>query len=229
MYRLLSALLLVGVAHASIGAQQPPNCAVGGFVISPDGGIWKCNGAGQAATQVFPDWNALVNKPAAVTSLSGTNTGDQTTVSGNAGSATILQNARTINGTSFNGSANITVTAAADTLTGGVVSYAKGGIGGCAATSATTGTMTVSMTTPCVTITPTGAATFNASGGVAGQILVFSITTSGSSSFTLTWGTNFRKTGTLATGVTTARFFTVTFLCLDGTIWTEIARTAVQS
>lgn len=38
---------------------------------------------------------------------SGTNTGDQTTVSGNAGTATALQNARTINGDSFNGTANI--------------------------------------------------------------------------------------------------------------------------
>jgi hypothetical protein len=41
--------------------------------------------------------------------LSGTNTGDQTTVSGNAGSATVLQTARNINGISFNGSADITV------------------------------------------------------------------------------------------------------------------------
>ena len=41
-------------------------------------------------------------------SSSGTNTGDQTTITGNAGSATVLQTARTINGTSFNGSANIT-------------------------------------------------------------------------------------------------------------------------
>lgn len=49
---------------------------------------------------------------------SGTNTGDQTTVSGNAGSATILQNARNINGVSFNGSANITITCDAGTLTG---------------------------------------------------------------------------------------------------------------
>lgn len=40
---------------------------------------------------------------------SGTNTGDQTTVSGNAGTATALQNARTINGVSFNGTANISV------------------------------------------------------------------------------------------------------------------------
>ena len=41
---------------------------------------------------------------------SGTNTGDQTTITGNAGSATILQTARTINGTSFDGSANIVLT-----------------------------------------------------------------------------------------------------------------------
>jgi hypothetical protein len=40
--------------------------------------------------------------------LSGTNTGDQTAVSGNAGTATALQTARTIGGTSFDGSANIT-------------------------------------------------------------------------------------------------------------------------
>ncbi|OGG90023.1 hypothetical protein A3G12_01765 [Candidatus Kaiserbacteria bacterium RIFCSPLOWO2_12_FULL_54_10] len=39
-------------------------------------------------------------------------------VTGNAGSATILQTARNINGVSFNGTADITVTAAAGTLTG---------------------------------------------------------------------------------------------------------------
>lgn len=39
-------------------------------------------------------------------------------ISGNAATATALQNARTINGTSFNGTANITVTADATTLTG---------------------------------------------------------------------------------------------------------------
>lgn len=49
---------------------------------------------------------------------SGTNTGDQASVSGNAGTATALQTARTINGTSFDGTANITITAAAGTLTG---------------------------------------------------------------------------------------------------------------
>lgn len=57
-------------------------------------------------------------------SITGTNTGDQTTITGNAGSATILQTARTINGTSFNGSANITTaswgTARSISLTGDV-------------------------------------------------------------------------------------------------------------
>lgn len=49
------------------------------------------------------------------TAVSGTNTGDQTSVSGNAGTATALQNARTIGGVSFNGTTNITVA----TATGG--------------------------------------------------------------------------------------------------------------
>jgi len=50
--------------------------------------------------------------------ISGTNTGDQTSVTGNAGTATALQTARNINGVSFNGTADITVPAAAGTLTG---------------------------------------------------------------------------------------------------------------
>jgi len=51
-------------------------------------------------------------------SVSGANTGDQTSVTGNAGTATALQTARAINGVSFDGTAAITVTAAAGTLTG---------------------------------------------------------------------------------------------------------------
>jgi len=52
---------------------------------------------------------------AGAVSVSGANTGDQTTVSGNAGTATALQNARTIGGVNFDGTANITVA----TATGG--------------------------------------------------------------------------------------------------------------
>lgn len=58
--------------------------------------------------------NITVNGTATIT---GTNTGDQTSVTGNAGTATALQTARTINGTSFDGTANITITADANTLT----------------------------------------------------------------------------------------------------------------
>lgn len=54
-------------------------------------------------------------------SISGSNTGDQTSVSGNAGTATKLATARNINGVAFDGSANITVPAAASTLTGTLV------------------------------------------------------------------------------------------------------------
>ncbi len=61
---------------------------------------------------------------AGAVSVSGANTGDQTTVSGNAGTATTLQNTRTIWGQNFNGSANVTGTLAlgtADlTLTGSI-------------------------------------------------------------------------------------------------------------
>jgi hypothetical protein len=49
---------------------------------------------------------------------SGTNTGDQTSVTGNAGTATALATARNINGVAFDGAADITVTAAAGTLSG---------------------------------------------------------------------------------------------------------------
>lgn len=100
--------------------------------------------------------------------------------------------------------------------------------GSSATTSASTGVMTVSMVTPLITITPTNACTFNGSGGAVGQQVTFVITTSGSSSFVLTWGTNFRSTGTLATGVTTAKVFCVTFICTATNQWTEISRTAAQ-
>ena len=103
---------------------------------------------------------------------SGTNTGDQTSVTGNAGTATALQTARNINGVSFNGTADITVAAAAGTLTGttmaanvvtssltaigtiatGVwqgtpVGVAYGGTGGTTAAAARTGVGFVTLTT----------------------------------------------------------------------------------
>jgi hypothetical protein len=99
---------------------------------------------------------------------------------------------------------------------------------GAAATSATTGAMTVTMAQSVQTITPTGACTFNASGGVAGQRCNFIVTTSGTSSFVLTFGTNFKTTGTLTTGTTTAKVFVLSFVCKDGTTWCEASRTVAM-
>ncbi len=104
------------------------------------------------------------------------------------------------------------------TITNGLLS------GTSSATVATTGAQTVSMTTPIVVITPTGATTLNASGGVIGQRVTFIVTTSGVSSFVVTFGTNFRTVGTLATGTTTARKFCISFI-FDGVQWIETGRT----
>lgn len=98
-----------------------------------------------------------------------------------------------------------------------------------AATSATTGTITVDMSTDIITCTPTNNMTLNASEGVTGQIVTLHFATSGTSAYTITFGTNFRKTGTLSTGTVSARFFSVTFRCINGTVWSEMCRTAVQT
>lgn len=76
--------------------------------LSVAGGIVG-NLTGNADTASAVAWSGVSGKPAAVTALSGTNTGDQTTITGNAGTATKLATARNLNGTSFDGTANVTV------------------------------------------------------------------------------------------------------------------------
>jgi hypothetical protein len=101
------------------------------------------------------------------TAVSGTNTGDQTTITGNAGTATTLETARNINGVSFNGSADITVTAAAGTLTGatlasGVTASSLTSLGTIASLVATTADInggTIDGTTIGATTPSTGAFT----------------------------------------------------------------------
>jgi hypothetical protein len=115
------------------------------------------------------------------TAVSGTNTGDQTTITGNAGTATILETARLINGVSFNGSADITVTAAAGTLTGatlasGVTASSLTSLGTIASLVATTadidgGTIdgtTIGATTPSTIAGTTGAFTSDTAGTILG-------------------------------------------------------------
>jgi hypothetical protein len=60
--------------------------------------------------------------------ITGTNTGDQINITGNAATATKLATPRNINGIAFDGSENITVAAAASTLSG-IVQVVNGGTG----------------------------------------------------------------------------------------------------
>lgn len=164
-----------------------------------------------------------------INNTSGTNTGDQN-LSGLMVKASNLSDVTNSTTARTNiGAAAVSHTHNAATELTGTLPFANGGLSGSAAAPATTGTMTINMTASVVTITPTGACTFNASGGVTGQRVTFVITTSGTTSFVLTWGSNYRKVGTLATGTVSARFFSVTFVCVNGTIWQEESRTAAQT
>lgn len=76
----------------------------------------------------------------AASNLSGTNTGDQTSVSGNAGTATALATARALNGVNFDGTADITVPTLVSSVNAGVL---RGYIDGLITSRASTTTVTV--------------------------------------------------------------------------------------
>jgi hypothetical protein len=82
-----------------------------------NGGTWRWDGSAWVSANLAVPSLAVANNATVGGTLdvTGAITGSLT---GNASTATALQTARTINGTSFNGTANITVTAAAGTLTG---------------------------------------------------------------------------------------------------------------
>ena len=132
------------------------------------------------------------------TAVSGTNTGDQTTITGNAGTATTLETARNINGVSFNGSADITVTAAAGTLTGatlasGVTASSLTSLGTIASLVATTADInggTIDGTTIGATTPSTVAGTIGTFSSYVSAVNDFFLTSTAQS--TMTWA----KTGT---------------------------------
>jgi hypothetical protein len=85
------------------------------------------------------------------------------------------------------------------------------------------GTLTHYTLTPGEDETIAGVTTYARKGRTYRLIVV----TSGTTSRTLTFGANFKSTGTLATGTTTAKTFVVTFT-FDGTNFLECSRTAAQ-
>jgi hypothetical protein len=77
------------------------------------------------------------------------------------------------------------------------------------------------------TLTPGQAETITVTGGVPGQDLYLAITTSGTSSYTLTFSTGFYAAGTLSTGSVSAKQFMLHFVNVGGT-FTEVSRTAAM-
>lgn len=77
------------------------------------------------------------------------------------------------------------------------------------------------------TLVPAQNATINASNVTNGERMNLVVTTSGTSTYTLTFGTGFKTTGTLATGTTDAKVFVIAFVAVAG-VWTEVSRTTAQ-
>lgn len=109
----------------------------------------------------------------------------------------------------------------------GVLPLANGGTGYNQTVTALTPGTTVALDAslgPIYTLTPAQAETINASNCVSGRHFNLIITTSGTSSFVLTFSTNFKAAGTLSTGTVTAKVFQVSFMC-NGTTAVEEGRT----
>ena len=78
-----------------------------------------------------------------------------------------------------------------------------------------------------MTLIPTQNMTINALSVPAGQELYLVVTTLGTTSYTLTFGTNFRTTGPLSTGVVSGKVFTLKLIS-DGVNFNEVARTTAM-
>lgn len=80
-----------------------------------------------------------------------------------------------------------------------------------------------------LTLIPAQSATINAVGvkHVLGKRVTLIITTSGTNSYTLTFGTGFVTTGTLATGASDAKVFVIDFVS-NGTSLIEVSRTTAM-
>jgi len=77
-------------------------------------------------------------------------------------------------------------------------------------------------------VTPTATATFTTTVPAAGTCCQLLILTSGTTSYTITFGSGFKSTGTLATGTTTGRVFCIHWIS-DGTNLYENGRTAAMA
>ena len=172
---------------------------------------------GNAATAT--NLTGLTSSVATLNNLSGVNTGDQTSITGNAATATKLAASKNINGVAFDGSADITVTADAGTLTGTTLKSTV--IGSSLTSVGTLGDLTV--TNPIVGSITGNAA--NVTGLVAGANGGTGVANTGK---TITLGGNLTTSGAFATTLTTTAATSIT-LPTSGTIATMAANVNVQT
>jgi hypothetical protein len=111
----------------------------------------------------------------------------------------------------------------------GAFTVLRSGVTASLATTDPVDVSTVNATGNVIPYTPSQSATVNAASvtGTAGQDLTFVVTTGGTSSFTITFGTHFKSVGTLATGTVSGKVFVVRFVS-DGVNYNEVARTVAM-
>ena len=106
-----------------------------------------------------------------------------------------------------------------------LVQSATIGNGGLVHANLSNGTLALAFgTNTSVKVTPTATGSFTTTVPAAGVSCTLIILTSGTNSYTMTFGTGFKSTGTMATGTVTAKTFVVSFIS-DGTSVIETSRT----
>lgn len=175
--------------------------------------------------KIFGNAKAPIAPPLALTAHA--LVGGDNSIAVSAWSGSLVFEGRTFNGFQ-------TSLAFADPTADRTITFPNGsGTVGLQAASALTSASTISVTpgasVSAYTLTPAHSATINAvtTGAVAGRAYYFVITTSGTTSYTLTFGTNFKVTGTLASGTTSAKVFVLSFI-FDGSKFVEVSRTTAM-
>lgn len=77
------------------------------------------------------------------------------------------------------------------------------------------------------TLVPAQAENINAASVINGTSIIFVITTSGTTTYNVTFNTNFKSTGVLATGAVSGKVFTIEFIGAGG-VYNEVSRTTAM-